>query len=346
MKGRRHPVPKRLVIVGVALLLVIIIVVVLIRGLYYANLRPVNGNTQALIVKIPSGSTINQIADILYQDHLIRSAWAFEWYVHAAQLSNQLEAGSFALSPSFSLQKIAGIIATGHVAEGIVTILPGTTISQIAATLVKDGFNQAAVTAALTPQQYADLPIVADKPAGVNTLEGLLYPDSFDKISSTTPAYIIRESLTEMGQHITPALQQVYAKEGLSVYQAITLASVVEQEVSKPSDRAQVAQVFLSRLKQGMPLGSDVTAYYGDKLNNQPLSLSNDTPFNTLLHAGLPPTPIGTVSQSSLNAVAYPANTNWLYFVTGDNGVTYFETTLQQHNADTAAYCHKLCMQP
>ena len=346
MKAQKHPIPRRLIIVGSALLLAAVIVIALVRGLYDLNLRPLSNNKQTLIVKIPAGSTLNQIAGILSKDRLIRSAWVFEWYVHAAQLSNRLEAGSFALSPSFSLQKIAGIIASGHVAEGIVTILPGTTISQISANLVKDGFSQEAVSLAMNPQLYAGLPIVSDKPASVNTLEGLLYPDSFDKISTTTPAYIIRESLSEMGQHITPALQQAFAKEGLSVYQAITLASVVEQEVSKPSDRTQVAQVFLSRLQQGMPLGSDVTAYYGDKLYGQPLSLSNNTPFNTLLHNGLPPTPIGTVSQSSLNAVAHPANTNWLYFVTGDNGVTYFETTLQQHNADTAAYCHKLCSQP
>jgi UPF0755 protein len=117
----------------------------------------------------------------------------------------------------------------------------------------------------------------------------------------------------------------------------------VEQEVSDQNDRNQVAQVFLSRLAQGIPLGSDVTAYYGDDLADQGTSLTYGSPYNTLINKGLPPTPIGTVSLSSMDAVAHPAKTQWLYFVTGDNGVTYFSKTLAQHEALTQEYCHKLC---
>ncbi len=93
----------------------------------------------------------------------------------------------------------------------------------------------------------------------------------------------------------------------------------------------------------GIPLGSDVTAYYGARINGQPPSTSYDSPYNTLLHKGLPPGPISNVSDSSLSAVAHPANTDWLYFVSGDNGNTYFSKTLEEHQALTAQYCHKLC---
>ena len=141
-------------------------------------------------------------------------------------------------------------------------------------------------------------------------------------------------------------MQADFAQEGLNIYQAITLASIIQQEVAKPTDMAQAAQVFISRLKQNTPLQSDVTANYGAVIAGQPPSLSFNSPYNTLLHAGLPPSPIGTISQTALNAVAHPANTQWLYFVTGDNGTTYFEQTLAQHNSDVANYCHKLCSQP
>lgn len=342
-KSRR--IPMRLWVIGAVIVIGFIVAVVGIRQYYYANLRPVSSNPTAVVVTIPKGASISQIANILDQKHLIRSTWAFEWYVHSANLTNQLEAGTFSLSPSESLQQIAGIIASGHVAEGTVTILPGKTLAQVQASLINDGFSPASVQAALNPANYSDLPIISDKPANLDTLQGLLYPDTFDKTASTDPSVIIRESLQEMGQHITPTMQSAFAGEGLSVYQGIILASIVEQEVSKPGDRSQVAQVFLSRLKQGMPLGSDVTANFGSVLNGQQPSLTYDSPYNTLLHPGLPPTPIGTVSQNALDAVAHPAPTNWLYFVTGDNGTTYFETTLQQHNADTAQYCHKLCGQ-
>jgi UPF0755 protein len=117
----------------------------------------------------------------------------------------------------------------------------------------------------------------------------------------------------------------------------------VIQEVNKPSDQAQAAQVFLYRLKHNSGLGSDVTTRYGAILAGRPPSLTYDSPYNTHIHQGLPPTPISTVSLSSLGAAAHPAGTNWQFFVTGDNGTTYFSTNLQDHQALTAKYCHKLC---
>jgi len=129
------------------------------------------------------------------------------------------------------------------------------------------------------------------------------------------------------------------------VYQGLTLASIVEQEVNKPTDQTQVAQVFLSRLKSGMTLGSDVTANYGAIEAGQSPKLSYDSPYNTLIHTGLPPTPISTINTGALNAAAHPATTNWLYFVTGDDGTTYYSTTLQDHQTQTQQYCHKLCSQ-
>jgi len=92
-----------------------------------------------------------------------------------------------------------------------------------------------------------------------------------------------------------------------------------------------------------MPLGSDVTAYYGSVAAGQKPSLTYDSPYNTLQHKGLPPGPISNVSQSSLNAVANPSNTDWLYFVAGDDGNTYFSHTIEEHEALTKQYCHKLC---
>jgi UPF0755 protein len=118
---------------------------------------------------------------------------------------------------------------------------------------------------------------------------------------------------------------------------------MVEQEASNPADRAQVAQVFLSRIKQNMPLGSDVTAFYGARLAGQSPNVNYDSPYNTRLHPGLPPGPISNVTESSLQAVAHPAGTDWLYFVAGDDGNVHFSHTLEEHQALTQQYCHKLC---
>jgi UPF0755 protein len=225
----------------------------------------------------------------------------------------------------------------------LVTILPGRRIDQVRADLINYGFKPADVDRALNPQLYADLPIIADLPAG-NNLEGLLWPESFEKDPTTPPEHIIRQSLELMGEHLTPDLQAAFTAEGLTPYQGITLASIVTQEVNKPADQAQAAQVFLSRLKNGTMLGSDVTARYGAIAAGQSASnLSYDSPYNTHLHAGLPPGPISTVTATALNAAAHPAGTDWLFFVTGDDGTTHFSRTLEEHQALTKQYCHKLC---
>lgn len=341
-----HRVPLRLWLSGAIVLILLLGSVIFTREYYNANLAAVSANPKTLILTIPSGATVTQIGELLQKNGLIRSSWVFDWYVHSAGLGNSLEAGSFALSPGDSTEQIASIISSGHVAEGTITILPGKTIFQVEDALINSGFNPKEVKSAFSPANYAGVPIIADLPSNATTIEGLLYPDTFDKTGATAPTQILLESLNEMSQHLTSSLQAKYAAEGLSVYQAITLASIIQQEVSKPSDMAQVAQVFLTRLSHGSPLGSDVTANYGAVLAGLAPSLSYDSPFNTLIHTGLPPTPIGSISNNALIAVANPTATQWLYFVTGDDGTTYFETNLQQHNADTAAYCHKLCALP
>jgi len=340
---RRRRLPTRVIMLVAALVVLLAAAVAIVRHEYYENLKALSSNPKTQIVTIPSGSSGKQIAAILHDQRLIRSAWAFEWYVHSKELNNKLQAGTYALAPNESVPAIARIITKGRVSTQLVTIIPGRRIDQIRADLINSGFSPSSVDQALNPAQYADLPALAFKPASVDTLEGLLWPDSWYKDAATGPDHIIRQSLTAMGQKLTPDLQAAFATEGLSPYQGLTLASIIEQEVNKPDDRAQVAQVFLTRLHTGMNLGSDVTARYGAILAGKTPSLSYDSPYNTRLHPGLPPGPISTVSGSSLQALAHPASTNWLYFVTGDDGTTYFATTLQQHDQQAQQYCHQLC---
>ncbi|HSX34760.1 MAG TPA: endolytic transglycosylase MltG, partial [Candidatus Saccharimonadales bacterium] len=213
---------------------------------------------------------------------------------------------------------------------------------QIRATLISYGFSEKEVDAALDPESHLANPALVDKPDGAS-LEGYIYPDSYEKTSGTDPHEIIAQALGEMNKTLTPALRDSFAEQGLSTYQALIIASMVEKEVSTQNDRNQVAQVFIKRLHDGMLLGSDVTAFYGAITANQKPSVTYDSPYNTLLHKGLPPTPISNVSASSLKAVANPSQTDWVYFVTGDDGVTHFSHTLDEHNAAVSQYCHKLC---
>ena len=343
-KARR--LPRRVWIVLLVLIVLIVGGTVAVQHIYYDNLAPVSNSSTLQYVTVATGSSTAEIAKQLQADGLIRSAQVFEWYVTINNDRSKLQAGTYSFAPSQSTSVIAQAIAAGKIATKLVTILSGQTLSQIRQTFIKSGFNAASVDAAFNTNLYrSSYPALADNPSSAS-LEGFIWPDSYQKASSTDPAQIVAETLTEMQQHLTQNIRNGFAAEGLSVYQGVSLASIVEQEVPGQNDRNQVAQIFIKRLQTGMPLGSDVTALYGSAQAGVAASLTYDSPYNTLIHTGLPPGPIGTVSDGSLQAVAHPANTDWLYFVTGDDGTTHYAQTLQQHQANVSQYCHKLCSQP
>jgi UPF0755 protein len=302
---------------------------------YNNNLQPVSDSKQEVHVTILPGSSSSVIAQKLLGVHLIRSAQTFEWYVNTHNIRDKLQAGTYSFSESMSTADIADAIAKGKVATDLLTILPGQRMDQIRGTFIDAGFGTAATEAAFQASNYrGSYPALADNPASAS-LEGFLFPDTYQLTADTDPSEIVAESLKQMQKHLTTNIRTGLAKQGLTVYQGVTLASIVEQEVPGQVDRTQVAQVFLSRLKQTMPLGSDVTVNYARAVHS--------TAYDTTERKGLPPGPIGTISDSALEAVAYPAKTSWLFFVSGDNGKTYFSQTFEEHKANIAKYCHKNC---
>lgn len=316
-----------------------------VRYYYAQNLKPASASQKQVQVTIPSGATVKEIAQNLQDKGVIKASWAFEWYVRTNSLRDRLQAGTYSLRPSQSVQEITNTLTNGKVDTALVTILPGQRLDQVRASLINNaGFTEEAVDKALDPSLYMDHPALADKPVDAS-LEGYLYPDSFEKVSTTTPETIIRASLDEMQKHLTPDIRTAIVRQGLTVHEGVILASIIEQEAGNDADKPTIAQVFLSRYRQGMMLGSDVTAFYGAVIANQEPSVFYDSPYNTRIHTGLPPGAISNVSGSSLEAVAKPANTDYLYFVAGDDGVTYFSHTNEEHEALTAEHCKKLCSQ-
>lgn len=316
---------------------------VISQVVYNRGLAAVSENPKTQIVTLAKGESVQQIATKLEDNKLIRSAWAFQLYVRKKGVADKLQAGTYALAPNQDVPAIVKTLSRGDVATSLVTILPGRRIDQVRADFINTGFAPQAVDAALDPAQYSDIPLLAFKPADVQSLEGLLWPESYQKLPTTEPATVIRAALLAMNEQITPGVQAAFGAQGLSTYQGIILTSILTQELSKPADLAQASQVFLKRLKSSIALGSDPTARYGAILAGQVPSLTYESPYNTYTNKGLPPTPIGTVTAQALRAAANPANTDWLYFVSGDDGTTYFSKTLQEHEALTEKHCTELC---
>lgn len=358
---QRRRWPKMLILAGSVLLTLIIVSVLVIRRTYEMNLRPISAAPVATQqVNIPTGSTVKQIAKIMEDAKLIRAAWAFEWYVRNNDAYDSLQAGTYPLNSSQSVQEIVSILTNGKVSTDMVTILPGKRLDQIRKTLINYGYDEKSVDAALDPSKYSDHPALVDKPAQAS-LEGYIYPETFQKNGNTKPEEIIRGSLDEMQKLLTPELRAGIVRQGLTVHQGIILASIIDQEAGSSADMPTIAQVFLKRLNVGMQLGSDVTSIYGavtDGINlpdnvakAASIAIAHDSPYNTRMHSGLPPGPISNVSKAALQAVANPSNTGYLYFVAGDPqpeggpGKTYFANNASEHESNITNYCKVLCSQ-
>jgi UPF0755 protein len=342
LRGKRRNISNKVIVIVAAVVLALILLTAGIRQIYTQNLRPVSASQKTQLVTIPIGSSVQEIGSILQKAGVIRAGWAFEWYARNHDLRDKMQAGTYNLRPNQSVSDIAAILTQGKVATDLVTILPGQRLDQIKKAFVSYGFKSEDVEAAFSPDLYVNHPALVDKPHEAS-LEGYLYPESFQKTTDTKPETIIRASLDEMQKHLTPALRAGIVKQGLTVHQGVTLASIIEQEVSNNKDRATVAQVFLRRLRENRPLQSDVTVFYAATITGKQATLDLDSPYNTYKNAGLPPGPISNVSTSSLEAVSSPAGTDYLYFVAGDDGKTYFSHTIEEHEQLTKQHCKKLC---
>lgn len=346
IRSSRSRLSKILITLAIAMVVILVASVIAVRRVYDVNLRPAGTSQKSQLVTIEKGTSVKQIAFQLKQAELIRSSWAFEWYVRNNNLRDKVQAGTYSLRPNLTVAEIAALLTKGKVDTALVTILPAQRLDQIKESFInKYGFNASDVDAAFDPGKYADHPALVDKPREAS-LEGYLYPESFQKTAATKAETIVRASLDEMQKQLTPELRAGIVRQGLTVHQGIIMASIVEQEVNNLNDKPIVAQVFLKRYRTPMQLGSDVTAFYGAIIAGKEPNVFYDSPYNTRLHDGLPPGPISNVSGASLSAVAKPASTDYVYFVAGDgpdNGKTFFSHTLQEHERLTREHCKKLC---
>ena len=223
---------------------------------------PVSDSSQEVIITVLVGTTAPEIGDILHDKGLIQSSLSFDIYTRVNNYRNNLQAGGYKFTQSLSVEEIVAKLVYGDVAKDLFTILPAQRLDQVKASFVSAGYSTAEINEALKSENYSGHPALVGLPEGAN-LEGYLYPDSYQRTNTTTVAQIIKASLDEMSSALAPELIEQYTTDGLTVYQAVTLASVVEREVSNPSERQIVAQVFLKRYKEGIMLGSDPTALYG-----------------------------------------------------------------------------------
>lgn len=302
---------------------------------YHLGLRAPAAGGAARVFEIKSGESAPNVADHLLAAGLIRDRNAFITYVNFHGLRSHLQAGTYSLEPTLTAPEVADILAHGRTMSDRLVFPEGYRISQIRTLAAEHGITNAAFNTALAAPHAQTF--LADKPADVS-LEGYLFPDSYQITPGTTADQLVNTMLDTFGSRVGPEYAQAFAAEGLNLHQGLTLASIVEREVNIAADRPIVAQIFLKRFRAHMPLGSDVTVQYAADLAGVSFNLDLNSPYNTRKFPGLPPGPICNPGLSALDAVAHPATTDYLYFLSGKDGKTHFAKTLSEHQANAAKY--------
>lgn len=309
---------------------------------YVFSLTPYSGGDATRVrIEIASGMTPSAIGQLLEEKKLIRSQHAFEIYTRFSGVRDKLQAGTYTVSPSESTEQIVAHLVAGKVDTFSITFLPGATLADHRKQLLDAGYSGDEVDTAL--QKTYESPLFADKPASAD-LEGYIYGETYEFPSGAS----VQEILTKIFAHYYEVIKENDIVDGLkarrlTLYQGITLASIIQKEVSGAADQKQVAQVFYSRLAIGMPLGADATFRYAAKKMGVPPSVNLESPYNTRKYTGLPPGPIASPGLGALQAATAPASGDYLYFVSGDDGKNYFSRTLEEHEAATQAHCHQNC---
>ncbi len=292
-------------------------------------------------VKILPGWGVPRIGEELTKDHIIGSSLVFNIYARFNG-DNSFQAGTYDLHTKLGVRDAVTALKRGpRINYQVLKITPGLWLQQIAARVGKLPTRSATVfmQAARNNAVRSDF-----EPAGVTNLEGLVRPDTY-KISNSQDEISILQTMVHTFDTRAKRLGLATANvDGYTAYQIVVVASMIEAEAKVPQDRPLIASVIYNRLRQNMKLQIDSTVIYARGKPADRKLTPNDlqsiaSPYNTYLHAGLPPTPIGSVSDASLLAAMNPAHTTYLYYVlAGKDGHHAFASTLaqQQQNIDQA----------
>jgi len=296
---------------------------------------------------IEPGETAVTVAARLAEAGIITDADLFRLYIRYHGVDASLEAGDFELRRNMPMEEIAEALQKARMEEVTVTILPGWRAEETAEMLERENIMPGDAFLALVRQGTFAYAVLADRPEG-SSLEGYLFPETYRLPAQATALDLVERMLKIFDQRLSPEMRQAIRQQGMTIYEAVTLASIVQREGVVAKEYPTIADVYLNRIENGIFLQADPTFQYargydaasdkwwaGFDLEDVELVQS---PYNTYLNPGLPPGPICNPSQAALEAVAFPADTNYLFFFSKGDGTHAFAVTYEEHLANQARY--------
>lgn len=335
------------------LLIAVVALVLLSPYLWYRHALSAPGRPTdpKAVVKIAQGDSAQAIAEELADEGAIRSAWAFRHYVKSAGAAADLKAGSYALAKDLSVPDIVDIL-TGKKKTGgevVVTVPEGYTVKDIDALLADKGLSQpgdvidCAKTCDFSSFEFLpDAQTAATMAARGGRLEGYLFPDTYFAVpDGFVPKFFLERMLGTFRAKVVDGLKDDIAGSTRTLHEAVTMASLIEEETRGDDERAVVSGILWKRFDGGMGLGVDAAVRY---IIGKPTAaittadLNVDSPYNLRKYRGLPPGPIANPGLKSIEAALSPQPTDYLYYLHGTDGQIHYAKTNDEHNANRAKY--------
>lgn len=300
-------------------------------------LQPADPGAPPLRVDVPAGTTLRSVADQLEAIGAIRSGLAMRGLARWQGTAGRLHAGEYELSPAWSTRRVLEEMVEGRVVSYPVTLPEGIAATEIAARLEQAGLVSAPEFLAVARDPEVAVAFGVEG----TTLEGYLFPETYRIPRGLSPRQLAKILVDEFLRHWRELEPSARAR-GMSMREVVTLASIVEKETAVADERPLVASVFLNRLARGMRLESDPTTIYGiadfdGNLRRAHLEDAGNA-WNTYRIVGLPPTPIASPGAASLRAVVAPAESDYLFFVSRNDGSHLFSKSYREHVANVNRY--------
>ncbi len=302
--------------------------------LYAVGAGPAGAET---MVYIPPGSSFAAAEDTLVESGVLREDQRFHWLAAASGLRSRLRAGEYAVPAGASPLEVLQLVASGRTVARRVTIPEGTNLYQVAGLLADQQLLAAEDFVAYATDPETPARFGLDSP----TLEGWLFPETYHFTRGQSKEEITAALVRSARQALEELLAEHGNGTGLNELEIMTLAAIVEKETGRAEERAKIAGVFFNRLELGMRLQTDPTVIYGRQSFDRRLTredLRTPTPYNTYVIHGLPPGPIANPGREAIAAVLDPEDTDYLYFVSRNDGSHQFSTNLRDHNRAVNRY--------
>lgn len=324
-----------------------LVVVLLLAGLafagtrYYSWCQGSSGPRTPVTFEVVEGANGSQIVDGLHEQGVVRCGAVTKWLLRRSGLESQFRAGSFELTTNMTPDEAFAALTTPPepVPTVRLTVPEGYRVTQTAERVAEVIGIPAAKFMKTADNGRWSLPPYL--PPDATSIEGFLFPETYQFVEGETTAKDVIRRMLEQFELESENLPWDNAEElGVSPYEAVIIASMIEEEAKLDEERAVIAGVIYNRLREGMVLGIDATLLYDDPTPDGQLSFSDlefDSPYNTRINAGLPPTPIASPGRASLEAALNPAETEFFYYVLcGEDGHHEFGVTLADHEANRA----------